>query len=162
MTGRVVRHVDIAICTWNRRAMLANALASLCQLRIPAGVTVNVIVVDNNSTDGTAEFLQQFASTTGDRISIKVLMESQQGHAVCRNRAIESASGDLMLWPDDDIIASEDWLSRYLEFVSDDPDSSFWGSVIEPEFPGGMPTWISENWNELKGCRSNNSTLEPK
>ncbi|MGI9496177.1 MAG: glycosyltransferase [Mariniblastus sp.] len=152
MTGRVVRHVDIAICTWNRRAMLANALASLCQLRIPAGVTVNVIVVDNNSTDGTAEFLQQFASTTGDRISIKVLMESQQGHAVCRNRAIESASGDLMLWTDDDIIASEDWLSRYLEFVSDDPDSSFWGSVIEPEFPGGMPTWISENWNELKGC----------
>mgnify|MGYP001307863011 FL=1 len=57
MTGRVVRHVDIAICTWNRRVMLANALASLCQLRIPAGVTVNVIVVDNNSTYGTAELL---------------------------------------------------------------------------------------------------------
>lgn len=152
MTGRVVRHVDIAICTWNRRAMLSNALDSICRMRIPAGVTVNVIVVDNNSTDGTAEFLQQFALTAGDRISIKVLQESQQGHTVCRNRAIESASGDLMLWTDDDIIASEDWLSRYLEFVSDDAESSFWGSVIEPEFPGGMPTWISENWNELKGC----------
>ncbi|MDA7861674.1 glycosyltransferase [Mariniblastus sp.] len=152
MTSHVIRHVDIAICTWNRRELLANALASLCQMRVPAGVTIKVIVVDNNSTDGTSEFLKEFVSTVGDGISFEILKESKQGHTVCRNRAIESATGDLILWTDDDIIAAENWLEQYLEFVKDDPASSFWGSVIEPEFPAGMPTWISENWNELKGC----------
>ncbi|MDB4333776.1 glycosyltransferase family 2 protein [bacterium] len=162
MSRRVVRHVDIAICTWNRCEMLAKALTSLCRMRIPAGVTANVIVVDNNSTDGTSGFLEQFASAVGEEVSVKILKESQQGHTVCRNRAIESATGDLMLWTDDDIIASEDWLERYLEFVNNDLDSSFWGSVIEPEFPAGMPTWISENWNELKGCFADrNLGLEP-
>eukprot|EP01043_Picozoa_sp_COSAG02_P123250 COSAG02_NODE_60210_length_272_cov_0.583815_1_plen_39_part_10 len=39
MSRRVVRHVDIAICTWNRCEMLAKALTSLCRMRIPAGVT---------------------------------------------------------------------------------------------------------------------------
>ncbi|MGB2501135.1 MAG: glycosyltransferase [Mariniblastus sp.] len=152
MPHRIIRHVDIAICTWNRCEMLSKALTSLCKMRIPKSVTTNVIVVDNNSSDGTSEFLQQFSSSVGERISIKVLKESQQGHSVCRNRAIESATGDVMLWTDDDIIASEDWLERYLEFVTADSKSSFWGSVIEPEFPAGMPSWISENWNELKGC----------
>lgn len=152
MTGRLVQHVDIAICTWNRREMLANALASLCKMRVPARVTVSVIIVDNNSTDGTPEFLKEFVSAVGDGISFEILNESQQGHAVCRNRAIESATGELILWTDDDIIASENWLERYLEFVKDDPESSFWGSVIKPEFPNGTPAWISENWDELKGC----------
>ena len=152
MTGRVVRHIDIAICTWNRREMLAGALASLCQMRIPTGVTTKIIVVDNNSTDGTFEFLKAFKSTAADAMPIEILKESKQGHTVCRNRAIESARGDLILWTDDDVIAAEDWLERYLYFVKDDPGSSFWGSVIEPKFPTGMPRWIAENWNELKGC----------
>ncbi len=47
--------VDIAICTWNRSELLAQTLEHLRSLRVPPEVTWGVVVVDNRSTDATAE-----------------------------------------------------------------------------------------------------------
>lgn len=152
MSPQVIKQVDIAICTWNRDALLAQTLDSISRVRVPAAVTVSVLVVDNNSTDHTSSVVNSFAVATKDRLSVERLTESQQGHTVCRNRAIDSALGDLLVWTDDDVIVAPDWVEQYVEAANSNPEVAFWGSVIEPIFPDGCPDWIQQNWDNVKGC----------
>lgn len=46
--------VTVIICTYNRTLLLQDTLRSLAQLRVPAGLTWEVLVVDNNSTEDVA------------------------------------------------------------------------------------------------------------
>ena len=148
----MIHKVDIAICTWNRDSLLAQTLNSVLQLSIPESVSVSVLIVDNNSTDHTQSVIDSFVSTAGDQLSVVGLKEAQQGHTFSRNKAIESATGDLMLWTDDDVILPTNWIEAYVAAANQFANSVFWGSVIEPKFQEGPASWITENWDNLKGC----------
>jgi glycosyltransferase involved in cell wall biosynthesis len=60
--------ISVIIATYNRAAMLAGVLDRLQRQRVPAGTSWEVLVVDNNSTDGTAETAADVPDT-GDRRS---------------------------------------------------------------------------------------------
>ena len=68
--------VTVAICTWNRAALLDKTLERLAEVRVPAGLTWEVVVVDNHSTDGTAAVLARHAG----RLPLVPLTELKQGH----------------------------------------------------------------------------------
>src|SRR5207247_2899138 len=53
--------ITIAICTWNRAAMLDRILAQLHALIVPPGVEYEVVVVNNNCTDDTDAILEKHA-----------------------------------------------------------------------------------------------------
>jgi len=140
--------VEVAICTWNRAALLQMTLQRLTEIEIPSDTQFRVIVVDNNSTDQTPETIKQFESKLG----LVYVTEREQGHTHARNCAIEHAMGDLLLWIDDDVLVSDDWLSGYVRAASSQAEVSFWGGPIEAKFLSAKPKWISENWDKLQGC----------
>jgi len=144
----MIQSVDIAICTWNRSGLLAQTLESLLKLRIPAGLKWRVLVVDNRSTDDTQDTLEAYAEV----LPLVILSETEQGHTFARNRAVTAATGDLILWTDDDVIVDPGWLEAFVSAANREPDIDFWGGKIEPHFPGGRPRWIGENWTQLAGC----------
>ncbi|MFM7738064.1 MAG: glycosyltransferase family 2 protein, partial [Planctomycetota bacterium] len=144
----MIQSVDIAICTWNRSALLAQTLESLASLRIPFGIQWRVLVVDNRSTDDTQDTLEAYA----DALPLVILAEPEQGHTHARNRAVKASTADLILWTDDDVIVDPGWLEAYVAAANGDSETDFWGGRIEPFFPGGRPRWISENWTQLAGC----------
>jgi glycosyltransferase involved in cell wall biosynthesis len=152
MSSHVITQADIAICTWNRDLLLAQTLDSLIKLRVPDCLSLTVLIVDNNSTDDTRNVIERFDAAIGEKTSVVSLKEPSQGHTYCRNTAIESATGQLMLWTDDDVILAPDWLERYVAATEADSDAVFWGSVIEPIFQSGRPDWIEQNWVILKAC----------
>ncbi len=139
--------VEIAICTWNRAGLLAKTLSSLCQLQIPSGIQWKILLVDNNSSDGTAHVIDEFSM----KLPLQRLREERQGHTYARNRAIEAATGELILWSDDDCQFNESWLANYV-VAARDAQYDFWGATIEPLFESPMPDWIAENWELCKGC----------
>ena len=51
--------ITVAICTWNRSKLLDATLLEMEKLRIPAGVSWELLVVDNNSKDDTAEVIKR-------------------------------------------------------------------------------------------------------
>ena len=55
--------VSVAICTWNRAKLLDQTLTQMRQLRIPAGLTWELLVVNNNSTDDTDAVASRHASS---------------------------------------------------------------------------------------------------
>lgn len=143
-------NVEIAICTWNRVALLGKTLERLAQV-CQAWETIakwKVILVDNHSTDGTKSLAERYAR----QMEIKYVFEPQQGHVFARNKAIEVAEGDLMLWTDDDVLLDDNWLPAYVNAALEQAGESFWGGKISPVFPDGCPRWIQDNWSKVKGC----------
>ena len=84
-------------------------------------------MVDNGSTDHTQQVLERFES---QNFPIQTIEEPRQGHSICRNRAIEAANGDFLIWTDDDVVVSQNWLVSYAAAFSQRPDVSFWGGPI--------------------------------
>lgn len=140
--------IEIAICTWNRAPLLKQTLKRIASASIPEEDTLQVIVINNNSTDNTAQVANSFAG----RLPIKVINEPKQGHCFSRNCAIKHARGDLLLWTDDDVVIDEKWIVAYAEAARANQDESFWGGPIVPVFEAGKPKWIAENWDKLSGC----------
>jgi glucosyl-dolichyl phosphate glucuronosyltransferase len=99
--------VSIIICTRNRANSLRPTLESLGQLEIPGNYSAELIVVDNGSTDGTAELVQ---SLRFPNLALRCLKESRRGKSNCLNTALAASHGEIILWTDDDVRAPKDWI----------------------------------------------------
>lgn len=140
--------VSVAICTWNRAGLLDKTLERLAGVRVPAGLTWEVVVVDNNSADGTAAVLARHAG----RLPLVPLTETKQGHSHARNRALAVARGALILWTDDDVLTDPEWLSRMTSAAAAHPDADFFGGPVRPWFESPPPAWLADNLGVLGIC----------
>ncbi|MEK6671671.1 MAG: glycosyltransferase [Nitrospirota bacterium] len=103
-------------------------LTSQCLTTLAAVTTMpeyEVIVVDNASTDGTAEFL---ASLGGD---VQVIRNPENyGFAVACNQGAKAASGEFLLFLNNDTIPTEGWLNALVDEVERHPDVAVVGSKL--------------------------------
>ena len=137
--------VTVAICTWNRAASLRRALGSLALLEIPDGVRLELLVIDNGSSDDTPAVLSEHASA----LPLRSLAEPKPGLSHARNRAAAEARGELILWTDDDVEVEPAWLAAYAEASDRHPDASFFGGATLPRFEQTPPAWIAASWEQL-------------
>lgn len=140
--------ISIAICTFNRAALLERTLASLSQVTGIDAADTEVIVVDNHSTDHTADVIKSWQS----KLPLRACYEAQQGHCFARNTAVAQARGDVILWTDDDVQLDMNWLTAYRSAIDSDATNTFWGGPIEPLFLSPPPRWVLDNWPQLAGC----------
>lgn len=137
--------LTVAICTRNRGASLARTLASLAAVNPLRAATLEVVVVDNHSTDDTAAVIRRFT----DRLPIHYVWEPEPGLSNARNTAVEVARGEFVLWTDDDVLVQHEWLRGYEDAIAMHPDASFFGGPIEASFEGGKPAWIAATWSRI-------------
>ncbi len=123
--------VTVAICTWNRARLLDQTLAEMRKLRIPPGVEWELLVVNNNCTDDTDDVI----SRHGGALPVRRLAESTPGLSHARNRALDEAKGDLVLWTDDDVLVEEGWLAAVTGAAERYPQAAGFGGPVEPWFP---------------------------
>ncbi len=100
MTARVA----IVIPTWNRAALLAQALEDLGRQTYPID---RVIVVDNGSTDDSV----QVAVRTGAKV---ISLGQNRGFAAAVNRGIQEASAEWVGILNNDVTLTPDWLARLM------------------------------------------------
>jgi glycosyltransferase involved in cell wall biosynthesis len=102
--------VSVIIPAFNRRRLAAEAVASVCSQR---GIVAEIVVVDDGSTDGTADALQ---AEFGARIT--VVHTSNHGVSAARNTGVATSHGDWIAFLDsDDLWLPEKLLAqtRFLE-----------------------------------------------
>jgi glycosyltransferase involved in cell wall biosynthesis len=102
--------ISIVVPTYNRRRILARTLPSLLD-QDAAGGEYEVIVVVDGSADGTLEMLS--SPDWGPRV--RVVAQPNRGLASARNRGAAEASGEILLFLDDDMIAATDLVRVHLE-----------------------------------------------
>jgi glycosyltransferase involved in cell wall biosynthesis len=102
--------ISIIICTRNRAASLAKTLAAIGKVSLPASSECELLVVDNASSDDTEAVAN--AARLENSMPVRYLREPHGGQASARNTGLAAATGDLIVFTDDDVIPSHDWLVR--------------------------------------------------
>jgi glycosyltransferase involved in cell wall biosynthesis len=115
--------VSVVIPTFNRREQLSGALASVLQQTMPVD---EIVVVDDGSTDGTREMLDDFVRLHAE-IPIRVIHQENRGPSAARNAGIQAASGDLIAFLDDDDIWLPQKTERQLAVLASDPQLDLLG-----------------------------------
>src|SRR5712692_10304016 len=134
--------ISVVVCTYNRSKSLASTLESLGQMTTPPDLAWELIVVDNNSNDQTKKVVEEFASTSG--LKVRYVHESTQGHTYARNRGIETAKGEIVVFTDDDVAVDEFWLAN-VRHAFDDFDCLAIGGRIVAVWDAAKPRWLQED-----------------
>ena len=112
--------VSIVIPSYNRAKELERCLRSLFALDYPANC-LEIIVVDDASTDETSSLLQQLGQEAATHdLAVQLLQhEKQQGVGISRNSGAEAAQYDLIAYIDSDCVASPNWLRELVPVFQD-------------------------------------------
>jgi glycosyltransferase involved in cell wall biosynthesis len=105
--------VSVVVPTFNRRKLLMELLESLAKQTMP-WEQFEILVMDNGSTDGTAEEVTAFLRAhPGLQLEFHV-MPVNRGPVVSRNRGARQAKGEFLFFTDSDVVVPEDWLEHGL------------------------------------------------
>ena len=138
--------ISVAICTWNRAELLRQTLRQFTEMIVPDSIDWELIVVDNNSKDNTRSVVRNFEES----LPVKYVFESRQGHSISRNTAVDHATGEMIVWTDNDVIVDVDWLAAYARGARDYPEASFFGGKIIPIFESRQPPWLINTWEKCQ------------
>jgi len=129
----------VAICTYNGASRLGHVLACLPWQLNTETLAWEVLVIDNNSRDQTAEVVESFQKTWPDHIPLRYGFEPKQGASFARQRAIEMARSPLVGFLDDDNIPSMTWVAAAYQFGQRHPQAGAYGSRIRGDFEINPP-----------------------
>ncbi len=136
--------VSVVIGTYDRAHLLEGALQALAAQEVPDSLKWEIVVVDNNSADATAQTVAAFSKTTP--IPVRYVFERQQGVASARNRGVREARGEIIAFTDDDVLPTSDWVAQTAAaIVRWNADGA--GGRILPKWEATPPRWLTENWN---------------
>jgi glycosyltransferase involved in cell wall biosynthesis len=124
--------VSVIVCTWNRAGLLDQTLARMRSLRVPAGLSWELLVVNNNCTDPTDAVI---ADHRKGPLPVRRLFQPRPGKCHAANLALDEAAGELLLWTDDDVVVDPGWLESVVEGARAFPHAAGFGGPIDPWFP---------------------------
>ena len=151
-------HLDVVIPTYNRSALLKQAIDSLLRARVPAELSIKIIVVDNNSTDHTKAVINEAIKTSNGRVSY--VFEKHQGRSPALNAGIAAATGDLIGFIDDDEEIDELWYETILlAFTNREID--FIGGPYVPRFESEVPRWLPKDHTAVVGIVDGGDEVVP-
>lgn len=137
-----VTSVTVAICTWNRHELLRQTLEEMTKLEVPEDVQWELLVVNNSCTDATDQVIASFA----ERLPIRRLYQPAAGLSNARNLVCLEAVGDFVIWTDDDVLVSPQWIREYVCAFRANPEAAVFGGPITPWFPNEPPDWLQASW----------------
>jgi len=132
---------SIVVCSFNRETYIADAILSLVNQSL-SPVLYEVLIIDNNSKDRTAEIALDLIEEHKHRHQIYYFKESNQGLCFARNRGILEAKGQFICYMDDDGIADPNFLEVQYDFLQAHPEVIGLGGKIIPRYVHGKPDWI--------------------
>ena len=124
--------VSIVIPSRNRPKRLQQCLAAITGLDYPRD-KFEVIVVD----DGSSSQLDPIVGLFSEKIKLFLLKQDHAGPAAARNRGVQQAKGEFIIFTDDDCMASSDWLTSLVGFLAKKPDSMIGGEILNA-LPGNL------------------------
>lgn len=141
----MITELSVIIVNYNVKYFLEQALLSV--KKAATGLAVQIIVIDNNSVDGSVEWLKQ----KFDNEILIIENKKNVGFAKANNQGIAVATGNYILLLNPDTVVSEDTFTKTLAFMNAHPNAGALGVCMYdgnghflPESKRGLPTpWVA-------------------
>jgi glycosyltransferase involved in cell wall biosynthesis len=148
--------VSVIVPVFNAEAFIVEALTSISAQTY---ANLELIVVDDGSTDGTPALLESFLSREPRMLR---LHQDNQGGGAARNAAARKASGRYLALMDADDVAEPDRLAKQVAYLEDHPDIDVLGGAMTVISELGTstghkdrPTYAAEVRRQLEECIEN-------
>jgi glycosyltransferase involved in cell wall biosynthesis len=109
MDPNVNPHVSVVIPTYNRLSRLQRVLGAFETQTFPRD-RFEVVVVSDGSTDGTDDYLAHVDAP----FTLRVVTQRNAGPAAARNRGVQEATGGIVLFVDDDVVAVPELIDQHV------------------------------------------------
>jgi len=133
--------ISVVICTYNRAALLAGVLKTLCDQTLDRSC-YEVIVVDNNSSDSTRAITEEFCRRYEN---LRYCLESRQGSSYARNLGVQVAQGEYVAFCDDDCEVPNNWLAIASEIIEEVSPAVF-GAGFFALYHTPKPRWYKDSY----------------
>jgi GT2 family glycosyltransferase len=121
---------SVILCTRNRSDSLAETLQALSQLEPPGA---EIVVVDSSE-----DVERQKTEALCRQYGAKHVLELKRGLNIARNTGLANASGEIVVYTDDDCLPQKDWLANQLRNFSDPKVGACTGRVVQYKFEGSQ------------------------
>lgn len=138
MTRQLTTHVDVLMCTF-RREEVTKSLASLDQQALPDGVSMRVIVADNDDMPSAKQRVESHPM----RCPVLYVHAPARNISIARNACLDNATGDWVAFIDDDEEAHPDWLANLLRSAQDSGADGVFGPALA-EYGPDAPDWMRQ------------------
>lgn len=110
--------ISLIILNYNTKNLLINLLSSLNKNKLGKYIA-EIIVVDNNSTDGSQKYLK----TRSENLNLKLILNKQNlGYSKGNNKAIKNAEGRYFLFLNSDTLLCPDTLFKMINFMDNNKE----------------------------------------
>jgi glucosyl-dolichyl phosphate glucuronosyltransferase len=141
--------ISVLIATHNRASLLR---LTLDRLRLQAFQPGDeVIIVDNASTDDTADVIARMSGRFP--VPLRLRHDMSPGKAPALNAAAKDARGHVLALTDDDVLVAEDWIAT-IRSLFGDPSMALVGGRIDPNWQQPAPSWLEVEQNGTYGLMS--------
>lgn len=132
--------ISVVVSTCNRAGDLPQLFEALERQTANANGAWELVIVDNRSTDATAQTLRALAEQA--TFPVTCVFEGRQGKSYGLNAGIEAARGDIIAFTDDDGVPAEDWLERLQTHFDARAQAGCVGGRVELFDPADAPITI--------------------
>lgn len=129
--------ISLLFASYNGEKTLPRMLDAMTRVMVPMG-GLEIIAVDNASTDQTAEVMAAYS----DRLDIKIISAPERGKNRALNRGLAHITGEVVVLTDDDIIPNTDWLLQMERCLIANPEFAIIGGRIKPNWPSDLPEYV--------------------
>ena len=137
--------LSVVICTYNRSGLLDSCLASLSAQSLDVRA-FEVLVVDNDSPDGTAAVIDRWRQETGN---VRALRRARPRPVVGSEHRLREAAADIVAFIDDDARPDPGWAAALLDAYERWPGVAAVGGPVSLNWPRPRPRWLTpglESW----------------
>jgi glycosyltransferase involved in cell wall biosynthesis len=133
--------ISIIVCCYNSEKVIKNTLKALSELIITKETPLELIIVNNNSTDATEQLCK---SLWENHYPMHIIQEEKPGLFQARQAGIAKASYKIVSFIDDDNLVPPNWV-KFLSEKFEDPNLGIVGvkTTLVANYP--IPTWFSQH-----------------
>jgi glycosyltransferase involved in cell wall biosynthesis len=114
------RTLSVVVCSYNGADRIGDCLTAIAHQNLP----VEVLVVDDGSTDGTSEVASSYGVTV-------IRHQTNRGISASRNTGLRQATGSIVAFCDDDCSPEEDWTQNIVAAWKSNPEATVIGGLVE-------------------------------
>ncbi len=149
--------VSILICTCNRAQSLAQTLEALGTLVVPRNISVEVVVIDNGSSDDTASVVDKCHLKN---MAVRYMLEPRRGQSNARNCGIAGSTAPVILFTDDDIRPSPNWIEGMTQpILAGAADAVAGGVAMAPHL---QRSWLTQTMKMMVACTDGIAPNKPE